>query len=180
MTIGDITAILALIFSVLAMIISIITSTKKYELASLQRSELLDWHQKVLNQLMLLREYLSSNETFNKTQHLANLSALIDCGRFFFPNLIEDNKIGKNKPSAYQGRRDQVIEYLVQAYILCKRDDAALHLDRLEEIQREFTSLVFSKISPYKFNKMIRKYTDIPMDKGTSLEELQQQIKSRK
>lgn len=166
MTTSDYIALGALIISIIAMVISYITSTKKYELTLTQRNELITWYQETIELLILMREYLSSAVEFDKITHLARLSALIEQGRFYFPNVVKKDDYGSKKPSAYQGYREVTLEYLVFSYDIIKKDDAANYIDHLNHLQRLFTSRVFDVLSPRKYNKLVKRYTLIPLHKG--------------
>ena len=48
------------------------------------------------------------------------LSALIDRGRFFFPNTLPDTH-GQVKPAAYRGFRPQALDHLVHSYEILRR-----------------------------------------------------------
>jgi hypothetical protein len=50
-----------------------------------------------------------------KDSHLVNLSALVERGRLFFPNLDERSK-GKHKDSAYRGVRPPILDCLMWTY----------------------------------------------------------------
>lgn len=51
------------------------------------------------------------------------LSTQIDVGRFFFPNYGKD-VYGQDNPAAFRGRRQRVLEFLVEAYDIFDEDDA--------------------------------------------------------
>lgn len=51
------------------------------------------------------------------------LSTQIDIGRFYFPNYGADHQKA-DKPAAFRGRRQRVLEYLVEAYDIFDEDDA--------------------------------------------------------
>ncbi len=51
-----------------------------------------------------------------KMKKLSKLSSLIEQGRFYFPNIDRGDGFGKDKPSAYQGYRNIVLDTLVYLY----------------------------------------------------------------
>jgi hypothetical protein len=85
-------SVVSLGFAVAAFIYSYVTNTKKYELASQQRTTILGWYSDTVNILTrLISEARSGlkNEVLAKDL-LARLSANIEIGRFHFPNVIKD------------------------------------------------------------------------------------------
>ncbi|MCL2364769.1 MAG: hypothetical protein FWC71_08915 [Defluviitaleaceae bacterium] len=162
-------SIVAVVISVIVFIHSLVTNTKRYELTTAQRTDLLDWFHKTLEQLVLAREKLEANLDFDKTIALAKLSSLIECGRFFFPNMA--NGKGKNKPTAYQGSRDVILDFLVFSYDLIKRDDAKEYITHLHHLQRLFSSRIFEIISPRKYNKLVNRHTTIILNKPYTSED---------
>lgn len=50
------------------------------------------------------------------------LATQIDIGRFYFPNYGKD-VYGQEEPTAFQGRRQRVLEFLVEAYDIFDEDD---------------------------------------------------------
>lgn len=168
MNMSDYIALSSLLISIIAIIFSILTNTKKYELTSSQRSEMLDWYQETVEILILIRLSIVEGTETNKTENLAKLSALIECGRFYFPNVDKGDSYGDQKPSAYKGYRDITLEFLVYSYEIFHMEDAKKYLKHLEQLQRLFTSRVFDVLSPQNYNKHVKKYTMIPMDKGIS------------
>lgn len=80
----------------------------------------------------------------------AALSALIDQGRLYFPNLEMDK--GANKESAYQGHRHEVLDYLVYAYDVLTVDvtqgDYTYARKKLVKHQRSFTSVMQQMVDP--------------------------------
>ncbi len=85
------------------------------------------------------------------------LSALIDCGRMFFPNQAPDKK-GAENPAAYQGFRQRILSRLVAAYNVVakfeglKSNEHRLErLARLNELRRMFVSEAQLAIDPRRF-----------------------------
>lgn len=160
----------SLIISIIALIISVITNTKKYELTIVQRTELLDWFYKVTELLTTLRLYIEE-DSIDNTDKLAQLSALIEYGRFFFPNIDKGDEYGKEKPSAYRGYRDITLEFLIYSYDILRKNNAKKYIAHLEKLQRLFTSRFFDILAPKKHNKLISKYTKISFKNEMSLQD---------
>jgi len=179
MTPANYIALSALAISIFSLVFSYVTSTKKYELTVSQRSELLKWYQETVALLITMREYISADAAFDKIASLAKLSALIEQGRFYFPNIDLKDGFGAKKPSAYRGYREITLEYLVFSYDLMKQDNATINIEQLTQLQRQFTSRIFDILSPREYNKIVKKYTMLPMDKGMSLEDLLEADPSR-
>lgn len=80
----------------------------------------------------------------------AVLSALIDQGRLYFPNLEMDK--GTNKEAAYRGHRHEVLDYLVYAYDVLTVDvaqgDYTFARKKLVKHQRAFTSIMQQIVDP--------------------------------
>lgn len=171
MQVSDYIAIGSAGISLIAIVLSIVTNTKKYELAGQQKSELLDWFYKTTNVLIAMRLNLLADPDYKRVDDLTELSTLIEYGRFYFPNIDMDGGYGKEKPSAYRGQRDMTLEFLVYSYDIVSKSDAYKYLDHLERLQRLYTSRIFDVLSPKKFNKKIRKNTSIALDKGLSLDD---------
>ena len=124
MSMSDCIALGSLIISVTAFIISILYSTKKYELSSAHRKELLDWFNKTVEVLIVLRLNTECNNDYDKINDMAKLSSLIECGRFYFPNVDKGDGFGREKPSAYAGYREIALELLVYSYNIFQKDVA--------------------------------------------------------
>lgn len=171
---SDYVAIGSLLISFVAIIISIITNTKKYELTGMQRSELLEWFHKTVEILIFLRLRISENNDFDKIDYLSKLSALIEYGRFYFPNIDKGDNFGNDKPSAYRGHREVTLAFLIYSYDVFNRHDAREYIGHLERLQRLFTSRVYDILIPCKYNKLIKKNTLLSFDKQMSLEDFLQ------
>ena len=91
----------------------------------------------------------------HKQELLAELSALIDEGRFFFPNIFK-NDYGQQKLSAFQGLRSHILDYLVLYYQLYS-SESNIEISDAETIYSEFLSEVFDFLNPAEFRKMLNK-----------------------
>lgn len=99
-----------------------------------------------------------------------HLSAVVDTGRMFFPNSRPDGK-GQEKPGAYQGERQWILEVLVGAHAVLAKVDSAADVDRLAtvarlaEIRREFVSQAQLAIDPRRY-MALRELNEIRRDRG--------------
>lgn len=118
----------------------------KYTLQTHHFTEVLKWHHETLSILKKL-----THTKFNGVesgQALAELSALIDTGRFYFPNVDKGDDFGAEKPKAFCGYRHVVLEILVAAYRLHSRPKSRGHLALADDLNRHFTSAIFEAINP--------------------------------
>jgi hypothetical protein len=88
-----------------------------------------------------------------KVQLLSQLSAQIDQGRLFLPNVDLGDGFGANKPAAYTGYRPLVLDYLVLAYTTFRAASSsaaaeAAELARIDELQRDFISEIQQLVDP--------------------------------
>lgn len=158
------------IIAIVGGIYAVASNTKKFELAEAYKKEILDWYSDTINVMISILSKVK-NEKKDYNDELSKLSAQIEIGRFYFPNINKRDGFGEKKPSAYQGYRNVVLEFLVYFYDTAKRNDANVHLKVLSEFLRLYTSSVFDVISPKDRIKMIKKYSDFTMDKEVSLED---------
>lgn len=159
MNISDWIAVISLSISVIALIYSFISNTKKYELTYQYYNDILIWHNQVIEVLTSLKLNDTNDEL--KKQMLVKLSSLIESGRFYFPNIDRKDGFGKQKPIAYQGYRNVILDFLVYEYQLFEKDDYKQYLKHAEILQRFFTSYVFQYLEPSKQKKKIHKKTNI-------------------
>jgi|ERR1051325_4569540 hypothetical protein len=86
------------------------------------------------------------------------LSALIDQGRYFFPNQRRE-EYGVHKPLAYRGYRHAVLDPVVAVERLLGRTDDPLdfagHDAAIVYLKREFVSRVFRVLSPETHNEQV-------------------------
>lgn len=128
----------------------------KYAISSEYKKQLLQWHSETVEVLIELK----SCSPYDKKAHLAKLSAQIEKGRFYFPNIDKDDGFGAEKPVAYQGYRNLTLDFLVYSYNLFKKEDCATYAKHAEILQREFTSNVFEVVRPKENLEEIKKLTD--------------------
>ena len=90
-----------------------------------------------------------------RSASLARVSAIIDRGRLFFPNLDLGDGHGSQKEAAYKGHRQPALEALVSAYNLLRGAGAASGPDtaaaeQLRDIRRTFVNEVFRTVDPVR------------------------------
>ncbi len=90
----------------------------------------------------------------------SRLSALIDEGRLYFPN-IKDPKKGASKDPAYQGHRQKILDDLVSFYDQLDRMQKTYTVKMNEEtaecfnqLRRSFVSATQKTIDPRRFNRI--------------------------
>ncbi len=161
MTTSDFISIGSLFFAVAAFIYSYLTSTKKYELISQYRTEILNWYAGTLDVLMRLKMEAMNNfpDPAQKKELLSGLSAKIELGRFYFPNIDKGDKFGKEKPLAYQGYRNLMLDFLVFSYQIFEQQEPKKYLNHTKILQRHFTSHLFEILDPKAFLKETEKHT---------------------
>ena len=162
MDIGDIIAALSLALACITALVgglyTVISSTKKFELAEEYKKELISWYSQVS---FVIEEILASHDEQEKKEALGKLSALIDIGRLYFPNVIENDGLGKNKPLAHQGHRHIALGYLMRIYRIAKDEDFHEHQKEMTDLKKCFNSAVFSIVSPRDRLKKLKIYADI-------------------
>lgn len=153
-------AIGSLIISLLAIVISLKHHIKEQEVKAFELScdevrEILAWSSEV-NEILIHSRLLIKTGGKVSTSQLAKLSALIEHGRFYLPNLHKD-KYGLHKPMIYRGLRNVILDFLIYSYdILCK-NNANHYQKHLEVLQRLFTSHVYSLLKERKNSKQLNK-----------------------
>ncbi len=163
----------SLVFGVGSALVSIIIfyrvsrPEKKYELENSYRQQILDWCFESSMLLVKMRLYIEEKEQRPPVEDLARLSALIDLGRFYFPNISTER--GQYKPHAFQGIRDVIIDLLVWSYQVCYFNPLKKYTSHLIALQRYFISEVFFRLGKNDFLKSVEKFTGLKLKKGVSL-----------
>jgi len=158
---GDVIAGLSLLLSLtLAFYYVRDRAHARYNISNEYIRELLDWHNRVIDVLMRFRHFGRSTDVADLQRDLACLSALIEQGRFYFPNLIQ-NDYGATKPAAYRGYRNLALDFLVAFYDIVSRPSYdKSDGDSLAALQRYFTSIVFQIVRPKDRLDTIKQLTD--------------------
>jgi hypothetical protein len=183
MTTTDIIAVISIIISFTAAGYTWLTNTKKYELTSIFRKELLEWYDKTLSVLVLLRILTDRNclTPERKCELLSELSKQIELGRFYFPNVDTGDCKDAHKPIAYRGHRHVALEFLVFIYDIYNVNNLKAQIEQAYYLQRHFTSYIFSLLRPVDFNKQIKKNTTLTFNTEKVLSEyIQNNLSLRK
>lgn len=158
---GDVIAGLSLVLSLaLAFLYVRDRAHARYNISNDYIRELLDWHNRVVDVLMRFRHLNRPQDAADFQQDLACLSSLIEQGRFYFPNLVENNH-GSTKPAAYRGYRNLALDFLVEFYEITSHTSYEKNdRDSLMALQRYFTSIVFQIVRPKDRLDTIKLLTD--------------------
>jgi len=143
----------------------------KFMLMNEYAIELLEWHAKVVEQLISARCLNRPRDSEDHQRDLAHLSALIEQGRFMFPNIDKGDGYGRDNPPAYQGYRNLALDFLVASYNLLHEAPSDEVRSKLELLQRHFTSVVYEVVRPKERLEIIRALTDRYFAKNQSFEE---------
>lgn len=173
MTTSDYIAIASLLIAFLAFIYSYLTNTKKYELTSQYRTEILSWYSETID--ILVRLKIEAKDSFKdenlRNELLSRLSAKIEIGRFYFPNVDKGDKFGDEKPLAYKGYRNLMLDFLVFSFQVFEKQEAKKYLRHAETLQRHFTSHLFEILDPNTFLKETKKHTNKTFSKELRFED---------
>ncbi len=126
----------------------------KYGLQTHHFTEVLRWHHETILILKKLNQTKPTSGDFSAA--LAELSALIDTGRFYFPNIDKKDGFGFEKPKAFSGYRHVVLEVLVAFYQLQMKPKSRGHSALGNDLCRHFTSAVFEALNPRARYKALR------------------------
>lgn len=178
MEISDYIAIISIavttVISIIGGVYVVASNTKKFELEESYKREILDWYSKTVSIMTTIISKVDMDKIEYQNE-MATLSAQIEIGRFYFPNLIvKGDDFGKNKPKAYQGYRHIVLDFLVFFYDTSKRKDAEKHKKALWEFLRLYTSSIFQIIEPRNRNKKIKKYSGFKINNSNLLNDILQ------
>ena len=172
MTVTEWISVISLVVAFVALLYSVVSNTKKYELTYQYYQDVVAWHSDVIKVITQLK---ATDERKAKQTYLAELSALIETGRFYFPNIDQHDGFGSNKPTAYRGYRNVVLDFLVYEYELFEREDSNMYVKHAESLQRLFTSCVFRHLEPKKHQKKVKQNTSIQMKNEITISEFLEQ-----
>ncbi len=163
----------SLAIAIVAFTYTYITNAKKYELDSQYRKEILDWYAATVKILIEFKLRAKSEESAatRDVELRSQLSAQIELGRFYFPNVDKGDRFGIEKPLAYRGYRNVVLEFLVLTYRISERDEPVQYVDHLETLQRHFTSEIFSILDPKRYLADTHRYAGRTFNGNLSLED---------
>jgi hypothetical protein len=99
--------------------------------------------------LLKIRTERNESDEHSYTELLSKLSSLIERGRFFFPNIDRGDEFGVKKLPAYKGYRNLALDFLVASFnIYSDPNTRKSDLGKADEINRQFTSIIFKVIRP--------------------------------
>ena len=154
-----IVASLALILSVFVAITQFRDRRQaKFNIERAHLDGLLTWHKDVVAALCDLRD--ESIDLELRREKRRSLSALIEQGRFFFPNIDRGDAYGSKKPLAYRGYRHLSLDFLVAAFHLSEHPTNPAFAKSMEALQRHFTSMVYAAVRPSERLERLRQMTD--------------------
>lgn len=137
----------------------------RYQMETAYIENLLAWHKEVIFCLMRLEKLPAEGAT--ASEDLCVLSALIEQGRFFFPNVPSNKNYGSDKALAYRGYRNLVLEMLVAIYQEYRSDSADIEIN--EKYRKSFTSAVFSIVDPVSRISELSQITAKKLNAGQSI-----------
>lgn len=131
-------------------------------------SDIIGWADDVIRQLADAQEmvaekgvsYTDTEFAARRSASRAGVSALIDRGRLFFPNRADPTH-GADKEAGYQGRRQPVLDILVETYGIIDTSGAGpgpdkAAVDALMKQRRLFVAEVFKTIDPVRRGETIK------------------------
>jgi hypothetical protein len=130
----------------------------KFLLMNEYSKQIMEWYSETIEVLLLLGHRTRKNT--QRTELLAKLSALIERGRFFFPNIDKQDGFGAKKPTAYQGYRNLALDFLVASYNLYGKKNHANFAAEADQLRRYFTSIIFEVVRPKENLDRIKAITD--------------------
>lgn len=159
--IGSIVSIVSIIIAIIALIYSIVSNHDRYKLSTDLYYKVLDWHNRVVSVIMKFRYNCFES---NKKELVAELSTLIEEGRFYLPSKDKNDNYGNEKQSAYQGRKNVALELLVCIIKIVNKSDYDPNNPDIRILQRRFTSCIFDGLKVREYRKLAAKYTDLLKD----------------
>lgn len=134
-------------------------------------SDIISWSDDVIGLLAEAQEALAEKGVSygdaefsgRRSAARARLSALIDRGRLFFPNRA-DATHGADKEVGYQGRRQPVLDVLVEAYATIDKSGHSPGPDKasgdaLLKQRRLFVAEVFKTVDPVRRGETLKELT---------------------
>ena len=162
MAISDIIAILGIAVTVVIALIgglySVLSSTKRFEMAEEYKRELFSWYREVL---FVINKLETSRQEPEQSAALGELSTLIDIGRFYFPNDTKrEPQIGRHKTRIQWGYRQLPLDFLVVIYEIARNGDLEKLKYAVQYLKNEYSSAVFQVISPEERIHYIDRHTE--------------------
>ncbi len=171
--IAAISQTLAAVLSAFALLLSLWVFSRQQKLARWQlrlhrEDHIIEWSRACVGLLAEIEEASETHRGSNTqllperdyVQFRARLSALIDEGRLYFPN-IQSLMHGRDKHGAYRGHRQKILDPLVEFYDRMKvvqYDPAEVateeKFEALNAIRRRFVTAAQTAIDPRRFNRI--------------------------
>lgn len=172
-TFSNTTAVISLLLALFSIIYTVRSNTKKYELSVSYRNDVLAWYSQVIDVLssfIHIANIIEHND-IKKIELQASLSALIEKGRFFYPNINKNDEHGNYKFNAFKGHKNITLEFLTYFYYTMSQNNIEKYEKHLIYLYKGFTSSVFDNLDPVNHNKKILQYTSSTTIPDITLEE---------
>ncbi len=171
--IAAISQTVALFFSLMALLLSLWVFSRqqrmnRWQLRLHREDHIIAWSQSCIALMAEVEEHLKfigkgplQTVPYDKFVKIrADLSALIDEGRLYFPNM-QSTSHGRDKQEAYKGHRQPILDHLVDAYDFIgkiQRSAGAASTEqvaaRFNKIRRDFVSEAQNAVDPRLFNRI--------------------------
>ncbi len=165
-------AALATLVSLLALFVTQRSQKRMEELADRQNRlahqswtdeyfrDITDWASEVCRAIARAIHIVGQNDGAERHEVLVTLSACIDMGRWYLPNRV-DGGVGMHKEPAYRGLRQPALDWIVEAYDVCRRErDFENPHKELVACQRNFVSAIQEVLDPRSREASIRHVLD--------------------
>jgi len=170
---SDVIAIIALVVSLFGILVSLLgiffahksahksMKAQKYELSQEYREKILFWHCEIVEVFMRLLDLIDDPDSEDKKKLLLKLSFLVEKGRFYFPNYYDEKEVnwGADKPCAYRGFRDAILDLPVFFYKVCQFENSKDYREHLVWVQKWFTSEIYDILKPPHNLNHVREYS---------------------
>ncbi|MBI5727313.1 MAG: hypothetical protein HY965_05640 [Ignavibacteriales bacterium] len=122
-------------------------------------NQILKWYSKTIKILLKLKHDAVKGKT-DYNRQLSALSAQIEIGRFYFPNIEKNDGYGAENSIAFRGYRNLALDLLVASYNLYRAGEPAKHIEQAKHLHKYFTSIIFEVVRPQENLDEIKKLTD--------------------
>ena len=130
----------------------------KFMLMNEYTKQIMEWYSETIEILLLLKMKTKSKSDISDL--LVKLSACIERGRFFFPNIDRHDGYGADKPVAFRGYRNLTLDFLVASYNLYSQPNRSENIEHAGHLHRYFTSIIYEVIRPTENLEQIKAITD--------------------
>lgn len=166
--IAAISQTIAAILSLFALILSLWVFYRqqmlnRWQLRLHREDHIIQWSQACIQLMAEVEEHLKPDGKVPQADYIqlrSRLSARIDEGRLYFPNL-KNSQHGALKHEAYKGHRQEILDHLVDAYDFLRRLQEGAVAGSPDEVagafnkmRRAFVSAAQSAIDPRTFNRI--------------------------